>query len=138
MSKLIPVVYVGRKPIAFDNVSGSGKTWQGKGDVQEVTDVQARILTKYPDQWELVNKADAAIVARPQSLQVTDGDGNDVAVDPDDLKKPLERMTRPELKAYAFNRWGKNLDARQPTKLMIDQIEEWEKELGLVKLRSAL
>lgn len=138
MSKLIPVVYVGRKPIAFDNVAGSGKTWQGKGDVQEVTDVQARALTKYTDQWELVNKSDAAIVARPQSLQVTDEDGKDVAIDPDALKKPLERMTRPELKAYAQNRWGKNLDARQPTKLMIDQIEEWEKELGLVKLQSAV
>ena len=62
MSNLVPVVYVGNKPHAFDNIAHSGKSWQGKGDVQEVTDAQAKLLLKYPDQWALANEADRAAV----------------------------------------------------------------------------
>lgn len=132
MAKLISVVYVGNKATAFDNIARSGKTWMGKGDVQDVTDVQAKLLLKYPDQWALANPSDAQAVNTPVSIEVTNEDGEDVAVDPEAFKKPLEHMTKAELKGFAHNRWGKNLDARQPTKSMIDQIEEWEKDADLV------
>lgn len=48
---LVGVIYVGKKPTAHDNVAGSGKVWNGNGDVQEVTELQAATLTKYRDQW---------------------------------------------------------------------------------------
>ena len=77
MSNLVQVVYVGNKPHAFDNVAHSGKCWAGKGDVQEVTDAQAKLLLKYPDQWALANEADRAAVEAPVSIQ-----GKDEASEP--------------------------------------------------------
>lgn len=131
MTSLIALVYVGRKATAYDNIARSGKTWTGNGDVQEVTDVQAKQLLKYPDQWALVNPQDLAAVNLPISLQVTDEDGDNQVVDPEAFKKPLEHMSKAELKALAMHKWGKDLSARQSTKTMIDQIEEFERDLDL-------
>jgi len=130
MSNLVPVVYVGNKPHAFDNIAHSGKSWQGKGDVQEVTDAQAKLLLKYPDQWALANEADRAAVEAPVSIQSTDEAGEAVTIDPDDLKKPLEKMNKAELAALAKQSWDKELDPAMTKKAMIDQIEEWQHELG--------
>ena len=130
-TRLIPVRYVGRKQTAFDNVARSGVTWNGHGDVQHVTDAQAKLLLKYPDQWELTNERDAEAVNAPVSISVVNEDGDRVAIDPEDLKKPLERMTKAELVALAKDRWGKHLDARWSTKRMIDQIEEWQRDLDV-------
>lgn len=129
MTRLIALRYVGKKPTAYDNIARSGKSWAGFGDVQEVTDAQAKLLLKYPDQWELVHERDRKAVEAPTSIQVQDEDGQGVSIDPDTLKKPLEHMSKTELKAYAFNLWGQELDARKSTKAMIDQIEEWANEL---------
>jgi hypothetical protein len=130
MSNLVPVVYVGNKPHAFDNIAHSGKSWQGKGDVQEVTDAQAKLLLKYPDQWALVNEADRATVEAPVSIEGKDENGKAVTIDPDDLKKPLEKMNKAELAALAKQSWDKELDPAMTKKAMIDQIEEWQHELG--------
>lgn len=130
MSNLVPVVYVGNKPHAFDNIAHSGKSWQGKGDVQEVTDAQAKLLLKYPDQWALANEADRATVEAPVSIQSQDENGEAVTIDPDDLKKPLEKMNKAELSALAKQSWDKELDPAMTKKAMIDQIEEWQRELG--------
>jgi len=129
MTKLIALRYVGKKPAAYDNIARSGVTWAGFGDVKEVTDAQAKLLLKYPDQWELVSVADKESVEAPVSISVQDEDGEDVVIDPEALKKPLEKMSKPELKALAQDKWGKELDARKSTKAMIDQIEEWERDL---------
>ena len=130
MSNLVPVVYVGNKPHAFDNIAHSGKSWQGKGDVQEVTDAQAKLLLKYPDQWALANEADRAAVEAPVSIEGKDENGEAVTIDPDDLKKPLEKMNKAELSALAKQSWDKELDPTMTKKAMIDQIEEWQHELG--------
>ena len=130
MSNLVQVVYVGNKPHAFDNIAHSGKSWQGKGDVQEVTDAQAKLLLKYPDQWALANEADRAAVDAPVSIQSQDENGEAVTIDPDDLKKPLEKMNKAELSALAKQSWDKELDPAMNKKTMIDQIEEWQHELG--------
>lgn len=132
MAKLIAVRYVGNKLAAYDNVARSGVTWNGKGDVQQVTDAQAKVLIKYTDQWVLANANDQATVLAPVSIQVTDEDGESVSIDPDDLDKPLEKMSKAELKAYAANKWNKELDARKSTKALIDQIEEFERDLDVV------
>ena len=130
MSNLVPVVYVGNKPHAFDNIAHSGKSWQGKGDVQEVTDAQAKLLLKYPDQWALANEADRAAVEAPVSIEGKDENGEAVTIDPDGLKKPLEKMNKAELAALAKQSWDKELDPAMTKKAMIDQIEEWQHELG--------
>lgn len=130
MSNLVPVIYVGNKPHAFDNIAHSGKSWQGKGDVQEVTDAQAKLLLKYPDQWALANEVDRAAVEAPVSIEGKDENGEAVTIDPDDLKKPLEKMNKAELSALAKQSWDKELDPAMTKKAMIDQIEEWQHELG--------
>ncbi len=132
MANLIAVRYVGNKRAAYDNVARSGVTWNGKGDVQYVSDAQAKALIKYPDQWALADANDQATVLAPVSIQVTDEDGESVSIDPDDLDKPLEKMSKAELKAYAANKWNKELDARKSTKALIDQIEEFERDLDVV------
>lgn len=131
MANLIKLKYVGNKPAAYDNIARSGVTWNGKGDVQEVTDVQAKLLLKFPDQWELVNKADADAVNAPVSIKVVDEDGDNVVVDPEAFKKSYERMSKAELIGYAKNKWNKTLDAKKSSKFMIDQIEEWDRDLDV-------
>lgn len=133
MAKLVKLRYVGRKQTAYDNVARSGVTWNGAGDVQEVTDVQAKLLLKFPDQWALVDEKDRKAVDKPETLKVVDEDGDAVIVSPDDLKKPLEIMSKAELRAYALHKWGKDLpiDKDFSSKRMIDQIEEWENDLDV-------
>ena len=96
----------------------------------EVTDAQAKLLMKYPDQWALANEADRAAVEAPVSIQSQDENGEAVTIDPDDLKKPLEKMNKAELVALAKQSWDKELDQAMTKKAMIDQIEEWQHELG--------
>ena len=90
--RLIGVRYVGKKPSAYDSVARSGAIWNCPGDVQEVTDAQAKLLIKYPDQWQLANPDDADAVNTPISITVIDEDGDSVAIDPDKFKLPLERI----------------------------------------------
>lgn len=129
MTTLIKIVYVGKKPTAYDNVAKSGKCWNGHGDVQEVTEDQAKQLIKYPDQWQLADKADAEAVNKPSTTEVTNEDGEQVQVDAAALLKPLERMSKAELVALAKAKWGKELDANKGKKLLIDAIEEFDRDL---------
>ena len=121
---LIKIVYVGKKPYCFDNVAGSGKCWNGKGDVQEVTEAQAKQLLKFPDQWDVANDEDAGIVNTPTTVEIKDEDGQDVQVDQATLTKPLEKMSKAELVALPKAKWGKDLDPTKAKKLLIDAIEE--------------
>jgi len=125
----IKIVYVGKKPFAYDNVAKSGKCWQGNGDVQEVTEGQAKQLMKYPDQWALVDPADVEAVNTPVTTEVQGEDGNAVDVSHDELSKPLEKMSKAELVALANVKWGKKLDARKSTKDLIDAIEEFARDI---------
>ncbi len=131
MAKLIEVIYVGNKPHAYDNVARSGKSWAGKGDIQEVTDAQAKLLLKFPDQWQLVHEKDRQAVEKPESIVGHDEEGNDVSIDPEALAKPIETMTKAELTALASNRWGKELSPTLSKKMMIDQLEEWAEVLDV-------
>lgn len=131
MAKLIEVMYVGNKPHAFDNVARSGKSWAGKGDVQEVTDAQAKLLIKFPDQWQLADEADREAVETPVSITGKDEDGKDVTVDPVALTQPLEKLNKTELTALAMDRFGKELDAKLSKKQMVDQLEEWMETLDV-------
>lgn len=127
---MIKIMYVGNKPHAFDNVARSGKSWAGKGDVQEVTDEQAKLLLKYKDQWALVNESDRQAIDQPLLININNEEGELVSIDLDDLNKPLEKMTKAEMIALAKQLWGKDIDQSMGKKAMIDQIEEWQQELG--------
>jgi hypothetical protein len=129
MTALVKLRYVGFKPVAIDNISRTGITWNGNGDVQEVPAHAAKALLKFPDQWELASPGDLPILTAPEVIRVTDEDGDQVIVDQRDMSKPLERMSKAELKAFAMHRYGKELDLRRPTKMLIDQIEELEGDI---------
>ena len=110
---LVPVVYVGKKPQAFDNMARTGKVWKGAGDVQYVRADQARILMRFPDQWAMAEGSGAI----PDATA-------DVGADPS--QKPAEHMTKDELIALARARYGKKLDRRLSVRTMIDQMQDWE------------
>lgn len=129
MTNLVEIVYVGKKPFSMDNVAGSGKLWNGMGDIQQVTEQQAKTLLKYPDQWGLVNGGDAAAIAKPVVVEVDTGtneagEHQTETFDVEELKKPLERMSKAELVALAKVKFGADLDAGDGKKALIDQIEE--------------
>ena len=126
--KLVKIKYVGAKPFAHDNVARSGKSWSGHGDVQEVSEAQASVLLKFPDQWERDGDAAKEIVSGPIAVRVEDGDSGEVIIDLAELLKPLEKMSADELRAFAVSRYGKRLK-QTSRKGMLDQIEEWELEL---------
>ncbi|AOY90560.1 hypothetical protein BKK79_00985 [Cupriavidus sp. USMAA2-4] len=124
---MIPIEYVGKKPWTRDNVAGSGKAWEGPGDVQEVCVNQARMLLKHPDQWALANPDDAALVDGPVMVAVTDpGTGEQTEVTQDSLAKPLEKMSKAELAAYAAS-IKLSLQPTLNKKQIIDAIELAEK-----------
>lgn len=129
MSAFVKLRYVGKKLVAIDNVARTGITWNGNGDVQEVPDHAAKALLKFPDQWELADEGELEKAEVSDSVRVVDEDGDSVIVEQSDLSKPLERMSKTELKAFALSRYGKELDVKKSTKSLIDQIEEFEVDI---------
>lgn len=58
----IKVEYIGIKALKEDNVSDSGVTWEGPGDIQEVTPAQWGKLAKHPGVWRrVVDKPEASV-----------------------------------------------------------------------------
>jgi len=135
---MIAIKYVGNKKFCFDTVAHTGLTWNGKGTIQQVSAPQARQLLKYPDQWALANPADADNLDHTVAILTTDETGGDVTVEESDLKKPLEKMSRAELKVYAKVHFNKDLKVSMARTLMLNQVEEWEKELDKAPLAQSL
>lgn len=131
MTELVKVQYVGNKKAAYDNVARTGHTWEGYGDIKEVTEAQAKLLTKFSDQWILVNEEDAERVQTPENIKVVDEDGDTVVIDPEAFKKPIEKMTKAEIVAYAHDKFGKELDVTKAKKALIDIVEEFERDLDV-------
>lgn len=124
---MIPIIYVGKKPWTRDNVAGSGKAWDGPGDVQEVTENQAKTLLKYPDQWALENPDDAELLTGPVTVTVVDpGGGASTEVTADSLRKPIEAMSKAELTVFGTT-LNLKLAPALSKKQMIDTIEEAQK-----------
>lgn len=120
---MVEVKYVGSKPFAIDNVARSGKTWQGNGDVQTVTDPQAKRLTGYPDQWVLADPKDAGKLAVKGQVETVGADGKPELVDEIALKSPLEKMDAGELIAYAKQHYGKTFKHQMGRKRLLDEVE---------------
>lgn len=104
----VNVMYVGMKPFAIDNVSGSGATWEGRGSVASVTRAQARRLLSYPDQWWLEGPVPTPAEVEASVAEFFAGRGvpADVA-----LPKVLDEMNVEELREYALKEYGHKLSA---------------------------
>lgn len=121
----VAVAYVGRKPQAHDNVAGSGKMWNGYGDIQEVSPEQARILTRYPDQWELAEENDYDKTDQSIMQTVKLHNEEEVQVNKEELlNKPLDKMNKTDLYAFAVIKFGKLLPVELSKKQLHDEIEE--------------
>jgi hypothetical protein len=116
----VRIKYVGRKPFATDNVARSGKQWAGRGDVQEVTEAQAKILCRYPDQWGVDDGSplpdDAAITEA--LLAVTPLAGSSIS---------LDDMTPEELVAHGEKFLGLTLDPAWPKEDILSLINDAER-----------
>lgn len=126
---MIRIMYVGKKPIAYDNVAGTGKCWEGLGTVHPVTEQQAKVLLKYPDQWALFDERDEQAVSAPSTVSVTNEKGEQLEVTEKALAKPMEHMNKGELVALAKTKFNKDLDPNKSKKFLIDTIEEFERDL---------
>lgn len=131
---MIELRYVGRKAWAIDPVGGSGTVWNGNGDVQGVPVSAARKILRHPDEWELANPEDASRLEVNTAHHATDEDGKTVEVDDSDLNKPIDKMSRVELKVFAKLRFGKDLDARTARGVLLDQVEELQRTANPVNM----
>lgn len=121
------VKYIGRKPIAIDNVANSRKVWNGHGDVQTVTDRQARILVGYPDQWTLADESESILLKKEPVTAFINPEGDRVEIPESALKKPLEHMDTDELRAYALEFYQRQFGPRMSRKRLMDEIEELQR-----------
>ena len=129
--KKVKIVYVGAKPFALDNVAKSGAAWNGKGDIQEVTPVQAKTLLKYADQWALaegenLDDADTTVI-----IETTDGQGKQILTNADELTMPTEKMSASQLVAYAKNKYGKNLKLNRGRKVLLDEVNSLDNNISV-------
>lgn len=61
----VKVKYVGLKPVKEDNVAGTGITWFGQGDVQEVPLTAWTKMAKHPDVWARADLPEGEAAAAP-------------------------------------------------------------------------
>lgn len=127
---MIEIRYIGRKAWAVDPVAGSGVVWDGHDDVQPMTISQARKILKHPDEWELANAEDASRLEVQTLHQTLDEHGKTTEVDEQDLAKPVDKMTRSELKVHAKLKYGRDIPATMSRAHMLDAIEEFEKTVN--------
>lgn len=130
----VPIVYVGKKPFAVDNVAGSGKAWNGNGDVQTVTPAQAKVLIRFSDQWKLANgKTASSVESSVESSGVVEVmlDGEVIDVDVDAISRSLDKLSKPELLAIAKAKIGKEFSPSLSKKVLLDEIRKSADDLGI-------
>lgn len=64
--KKIQIKYIGKKEFMPDFISGSGKNWEGYGDVQEVTVEQSKKLLVHDDEFAEASVHDALLVKQEE------------------------------------------------------------------------
>ena len=128
--KKLKIVYVGNKLMSHDNVTRSGAIWNGKGDIQEVTEDQAKILLKYPDQWALADANDDDPTDNKILIDVFDENGNLVNIDTAELTGSMEKMTKIQMIALIKMKWNKELPHTLTKKELMGEAETLEAEIG--------
>lgn len=64
--KKVQIKYIGKKEFMPDFISGSGKNWEGYGDVQEVTVEQSKKLLVHDDEFAEAAAHDALLVKQEE------------------------------------------------------------------------
>lgn len=124
---LVAIVYVGKKPLATDNVARSGKSWNGKGDVQHVTPAQAALLCQHPDQWQVASGRLPTDKDIEQALLAIEPSKGGLGV----ASKQLADMNEDELVAHADRYYGITLDPKTTADEMRRQLSEAVVNAGL-------
>ena len=84
---MLSIEYVGLKATETDHLYGTGVTWYGAGDVQEVPEAAWEKMAKHTDVWRLA--------------PVQEGDEALSLADAKTLVKALDDMTDDELRQFA-------------------------------------
>lgn len=142
-AQLVGVMYVGKKPNAVDSLARSGVTWNGRGDVQFVSEDAAVQLCGYPDQWwpaqddvptqEEVDELVAAFgvkgdksVLKPIIIYapVVDGEKEKTRIAPPAGKKQSDyaKMTLTQLRKIANDEHGHKFKIGITTKAAADEL----------------
>lgn len=126
MTDLVRLKYVGKKPVAFDNLMYSGTRWDGPGDIKAVAPHVAKTLLRFPDQWALVGTTPAlrSMIDKPTVVEIKGIDGESIEVTETELERDLEKMNKAQLVAYAKRHFNADLLMRKSTKELRAAIEE--------------
>lgn len=124
----VNVMYVGAKPFAVDNVTGSGATWEGRGAVASVKPAQAKRLLSFPDQWWPEGPVPTSEEVAARMAEFFAGNGIPEGVV---LPKTLDEMDLDELVAYARQNYGANIRAlnEREAREEIEALEEDDQRL---------
>ena len=108
-NETIKVRYIGLKPKETDCVAGTGVTWCGAGDVQEVPVSAWAKMQRHNDVWELAEADDPA----PSGLSLADAEpaADTAPAEPPPKPDNWGDLTAAELKAWA-KAAGKKIDGR--------------------------
>lgn len=120
---MIRIKYVGVQAPLVDAVAKTGILWED-GAVHAVSTRQARALLRHPDQWQLVDKKDAATLAKQPTINFINPEGKRVQIPETVLSTPLERLSADEVRAVALHRYGKTFRSDAARARMIDEIED--------------
>lgn len=102
----IKFMYIGNKSVKYDNVADTGAVWDGKGDIQEISDdigytdsgkpekmSPAAKLRKYPSVWVEATEDAIEAMAKSLKLQVK---ADEAAAEAADAAAAVEATFNPE------------------------------------------
>lgn len=107
------IKYIGKKEFFPDFIAQSGKSWNGYGDVQEVTDDQAKRLLVHDDEFAEKGAHDALLVEQAANavqipvavvdLPVASSDVQEVTAEEIGVMNKAELFTLAGAKGFALN-----------------------------------
>jgi hypothetical protein len=122
------VKYVGNQSPKLDRVANSGAVWSGNGDVQEVSDLIAARLVKFPASFELVSdkpKKDKKVKEQTDEEKAAEAAAAAEKAKDDAAKvtnADIEKMGKDELEAYARAKFNVELDKRHPLPVLLAEV----------------
>jgi hypothetical protein len=116
--KTIPIRYIGKKPEHEDALYGTGLTWKGQGDVQQVPRLQASHMLVHTDVYEdartaKAKKSDPITPAKPVVKGLDQVDELPLA--------NLAAMTKEQLLRYNAMQFGDRVHTQTMTEAQLRQ-----------------
>ncbi len=106
--KTIAIKYVGKKDAETDHLYGTGITWTGHGDVQQVPEDKAAFLLKHPDVW-VDGRSAAARKKSPVEEQSFVPERYQEQEDMAPVPAKVHLMPKDDLISYAMTNFGERL-----------------------------